>query len=164
LEIATSKEFAEAWAYVDSLLTTQGKGAIATEVVRDFLIKSYPELFGDVDYSKVEIDLTGQNLGDYWFDIIGRDWSKKELFFMGEAKSEWRDWRPYSMLEEAEKDINDHMENAIDMIKTLEKVKKFSESGWKTTKKGYVFVVHLIPNEIETWWREVDLSGVIERG
>ncbi|MEM3573985.1 MAG: hypothetical protein QXJ62_07170 [Nitrososphaeria archaeon] len=32
---------------------------------------------------------TGQNLKEYWFDILEKDWNKKELFFPAEVKSTW---------------------------------------------------------------------------
>jgi len=142
LEIATSKEFAEAWAYVDSLLTTQGKGAIATEAIRDLLLKAYPEYFGITDTSKIVVDMTGQNLRDYVFDIMGGDLEKKTLFFVGEAESVWEKWNPDSLLDRATKDLSNHFEVA-------------DGRGFKLPDKGYVFAVHLLRGEIEIWWKEV---------
>lgn len=128
------------------------------------MIKKHPERFGNVDLSKVEIDLSGQNLEDYWFDIMQRDWNKRELLFVGEAKSEWKEWRPYSMLGEAEQDVKGHMENAISRIKELEKVDKLEESGWAITRKGYVFAMHFVSGEVKIVWAEVDLNDIVERG
>ncbi|MEM3449505.1 MAG: hypothetical protein QXP38_11650, partial [Nitrososphaerota archaeon] len=94
--------------------------------------------------NKIEVDMTGQNLEEYWFDMLERDWTAKKLFFIGEAKSEWREWRPYSMLKYA----------TDDLIKHVESVK-----SWKLPMKGYVFAIYM-GLEIEIWWQEVDLSSI----
>ncbi|MBS7654732.1 hypothetical protein KEJ43_06655, partial [Candidatus Bathyarchaeota archaeon] len=144
IRIEAPEIFREAWAYGDSLLSSHGKGTLSTEIVRDFPMKRYPEHFGNVDPNKIEVDMTGQNLEEYWFDMLERDWTAKKLFFIGEAKSEWREWRPYSMLKYA----------TDDLIKHVESVK-----SWKLPMKGYVFAIYM-GLEIEIWWQEVDLSSI----
>jgi len=110
--------------------------------------------------------MTGQNLEDYWFDIMQRDWNIKELNFVLEGESVWRekDWRPESMLGRTERDLRNHMKNVIDRIKSIENVYRLSESGWKVAEKGYAVAVCLHPDKIEILWREVDLSDIVERG
>ncbi|MBO3840482.1 MAG: hypothetical protein QXS66_07110 [Thermoproteota archaeon] len=91
--------------------------------------------------------MTGQNLEEYWFDIMQRDLKKGRLFFIGGAKSQWKEWRPNSMLRDAIKDLKNHLE--------LEDI-----GDLKLPVKGYVFAIHVIQEGIEIWWQEVDLSSI----
>ncbi|MGB9831728.1 MAG: hypothetical protein ACP5LN_00965 [Thermoproteota archaeon] len=122
------------------------KGLLGTILIKEFVLKSHPEYFGIVDPNRVEVDESGGNYGNCWFDMLERDWSANEVFFFAEAKF-------VSLGEEGSltSKLNDARDSLVKRMESREVQSAISEN-WKLPENGYGFVTLITPDGVEVVW------------
>ncbi|MEM3426050.1 MAG: hypothetical protein QXI42_09675 [Thermoproteota archaeon] len=148
------KEYKSLFLEVKDSYEEHAKGLLGTKLINEFIIKNHPEYFCITDPNKVEVDETGQNLGNNWFDILERDLSTKKLFLAGECKLTCTEsWSPDFKLEEAKKSLIERMNSR--------EVQNAISEGWKLPENVYGFAMHITPDGIEVVWRIWNTNGLL---
>jgi len=119
------------------------KGVLATEIIKEIVIKKLREELEVSKGEEIEVDETGGNRADYWFDIMIRNKVERIIYFVSEVASEWiKEWNPKKLFEGGRGSLKDDLENHKNRVVEL-------EEKWSIPNYGYAFAIHVLSDKIE---------------